>query len=54
MSKRAAETLTPSIELVREGKYVVEVDVTLIETSSEWSPYYSLEDAENDVRTIFS
>jgi hypothetical protein len=34
------------VELVREGLYVAEVDVTLIETESEWSPYYSLDDAE--------
>jgi hypothetical protein len=26
-------------ELVREGAYVAEVDVTLIETDHEWSPY---------------
>jgi hypothetical protein len=31
---------------VREGRYLAEVTVTLIETGSEWSPYYSLEDAE--------
>ncbi len=35
-----------AIELVREGQYVAEVEVTLIETESEWSPYLSLEDAE--------
>jgi hypothetical protein len=34
------------VELVREGRYVAEVDVTLIETESEWSPYFSLDDAE--------
>lgn len=33
-------------ELVREGRYLAEVPVTLIETGSEWSPYFSLEDAE--------
>jgi hypothetical protein len=37
---------SPAIELVREGRYVAEVDVILIETESEWSPYLSLEDAE--------
>jgi hypothetical protein len=36
----------PTIEMVHEGKYAAEVDVTLIETAGEWSPYYSLEDAE--------
>ena len=34
------------VELVREGRYVAEVDVTLIETESDWSPYFSLDDAE--------
>jgi hypothetical protein len=40
------------VEIVREGKYIAEVDVTLIETGTEWSPYLSLEDAEklDDVR----
>ncbi len=44
--------LRPDVEIVREGKYVAEVDVTLIETGTEWSPYLSLEDAEklDDVR----
>jgi hypothetical protein len=37
---------TPATELVREGRYVAEVPVTLIETGSGWSPYFSLEDAE--------
>jgi len=32
-------------ELVREGKYVAEVAVELIEDDTSWSPYYSLEDA---------
>ncbi|MFA7305144.1 MAG: hypothetical protein WC026_00550 [Hyphomicrobium sp.] len=35
-----------TIELVREGHYAAEVDVTQIETDSEWSPYYALEDIE--------
>jgi hypothetical protein len=33
-------------KLVREGDYVAEVDVELIETDEGWSPYLSLEDAE--------
>lgn len=37
---------TPMIELVREGKYAAEVEVTLIETGTDWSPYFSIEDAE--------
>jgi hypothetical protein len=35
-----------ALELVREGQYVAEVEVTLIESESEWSPYLSLQDAE--------
>ena len=31
-------------EYIHEGRLVVEVDVTLIETESEWSPYYSIQD----------
>ncbi|CEJ89122.1 conserved hypothetical protein [Hyphomicrobium sp. GJ21] len=36
----------PTIELVHEGHYAAEVDVTQIETDSEWAPYYGLEDIE--------
>ena len=35
-----------AVELVREGRLVAEVDVTLIETDSDWSPYFSLGDEE--------
>lgn len=35
-----------ALELVREGRYVAEVEVTLIESESAWSPYLSLDDAE--------
>lgn len=31
-------------EYIHEGRLVAEVEVTLIETDSEWSPYYSIED----------
>ena len=31
-------------KLVREGPYIAEVDVTLIETDHEWSPYLSPQD----------
>ena len=34
----------PTIEYIHEGQFAVEVEVTLIETDSEWSPYYSIED----------
>lgn len=39
-------------KLVREGQYVAEVDIELVETENEWSPYLSLEDAYklDDVR----
>jgi hypothetical protein len=33
-------------KLVREGDYVAEVEVELIETDEGWSPYLSLDDAE--------
>jgi hypothetical protein len=36
----------PTVELVHEGRYAAEVDVSLIETDSEWSPYFSIDDAE--------
>ncbi|NOZ11161.1 MAG: hypothetical protein GXP09_09005 [Gammaproteobacteria bacterium] len=32
-------------KLVHEGQYIAEVDVELLETEDEWSPYLSLEDA---------
>ena len=40
-------------KLVHEGKYVAEVEVELLETGDDWSPYLSLEDAYklDDVRT---
>jgi hypothetical protein len=39
-------------KIVREGQYVAEVDVELIDTGNGWSPYLSLEDAYklDDVR----
>ncbi len=40
------KTVTPSIELIHEGRYVAEVPVDLIETAGDWSPYLSLDDAE--------
>ena len=40
------------VKLVREGQYVAEVDVKLIEDDTGWSPYLSPEDAYklDDVR----
>jgi hypothetical protein len=32
-------------KLVRQGEYVAEVDVDLIQTDQPWSPYLSLADA---------
>lgn len=39
-------------KLIHEGDFAAEVDVTLIVTDDEWSPYLSLEDAYklDDVR----
>ena len=39
-------------KLVREGKFVAEVQVELVVTDEDWSPYLSLEDAYklDDVR----
>jgi len=39
-------------KIVREGNYLAEVNVQLLETSESWSPYLSLEDAYrlDDVR----
>ncbi len=46
--------MTPrrQIKLVREGEYVAEVEIDLIDTGEGWSPYLSLEDAQrlDDVR----
>jgi hypothetical protein len=38
--------ITPSTELVREGQFVAEVSVNLIETDGDWPSYLSLDDAE--------
>jgi hypothetical protein len=39
-------------KLIHEGKYIAEVEVELLETDHEWSPYLSVEDAYklDDVR----
>jgi hypothetical protein len=39
-------------KLVHEGRYLAEVEVDLLVTENEWSPYLSLEDAYklDDVR----
>jgi len=33
-------------KLIHEGEYVAKVDVELINTDNEWSPYLSLEDVQ--------
>ncbi|MEW5988572.1 MAG: hypothetical protein AB1791_18245 [Chloroflexota bacterium] len=38
-------TKRPITKYIHEGQYTVEVDVELIITEDEWSPYLSLEDA---------
>jgi len=40
-----------TIEYIHEDRLVVEVEVSLIETDSEWSPYYSIEDVRKLERT---
>jgi len=39
-------------KLIREGRYIAEVDVEMIETADDWSPYLSVEDSYklDDVR----
>jgi hypothetical protein len=37
-------TERPTTKLVREGPYIAEVDVTLVETDHEWAPYLSAAD----------
>jgi hypothetical protein len=32
-------------KLIREGQYVAEVDIQLVELDDAWSPYLSLDDA---------
>ena len=44
MSK-ARQFWSCNTKLIQEGEFVAEVDVELIVTSDEWSPYLSLQDA---------
>ena len=39
-------TTRRQIKLVREGQYVAEVEVELIDDREGWAPYLSLEDVE--------
>ncbi len=45
-------TTKQTTKLIHEGEFVAEVDVDLIITADEWSPYLSLQDANklDDVR----
>lgn len=42
----------PKLKYVHEGRYAAEVEVTLLEADTGWSPYISVEDAYklDDVR----
>lgn len=45
--QRAQDAMTRmKIELIRDGKYVAEVSVELIEEEGGWSPHLSLDDAK--------
>ena len=39
-------TIRKTVKPVREGDYLVEVPIELIEDETEWSPYLSVEDAK--------
>jgi hypothetical protein len=44
--KETIMTYRRQTKLVREGEYVAEVEIELIDTAEGWSPYVSLEDAQ--------
>jgi hypothetical protein len=50
--KEADVSTRSTKKLVREGEFVAEVDVTLLEAEGSWTPYLSLDDAYrlDDVR----
>lgn len=52
VAKEADMTTKSTRRLVREGDFVAEVDVTLVEAEGGWTPYLSLDDAYklDDVR----
>ena len=51
-AKEANMTARSSTRRVREGEFVAEVDVELVEAVGAWTPYLSLQDAYklDDVR----
>ena len=52
MAKEKNMSIKAARRLVREGDFVAEVDVGLIEGEADWAPYLSLDDAYrlDDVR----
>ena len=52
VAKEANMSTKSTKRLVREGEFVAEVDVSLVEAQGGWTPYLSLEDAYklDDVR----
>jgi hypothetical protein len=52
MAEEAQMSTRATTRLVREGNFVAEVDVQLIEADGAWAPYLSLDDAYrlDDVR----
>lgn len=52
VAKEADMSTKSTKRLVREGDFVAEVDVNLVETEGGWTPYLSLDDAYglDDVR----
>jgi hypothetical protein len=45
VAKEASMSTKSTKRLVREGDFVAEVDVNLVEAEGGWTPYLSLEDA---------
>jgi hypothetical protein len=52
VAKEATMSIKSTKRLVREGDFVAEVDVNLVEAEAGWTPYLSLDDAYrlDDVR----
>lgn len=50
--KQEVMTEKKRIKMIHEGRYAAEVEVTILQTDADWSPYLSLEDAYklDDVR----
>jgi hypothetical protein len=45
MAEEALVSHRSTTKLIREGEFVAEVDVDLVETEGGWAPYMALEDA---------